>query len=53
MNATAQKYEPLDSELEITAATEAVALVMKKIPPPAEVIVKLADGVDVKCRAIG
>jgi formylglycine-generating enzyme required for sulfatase activity/predicted Ser/Thr protein kinase len=48
VTATAPKYEPLEAEVEITAATETVPLVMKRIPPPAEVVVKLAEGVELK-----
>lgn len=52
VTATAPKYEPLESEMEITAVTETIPLVMKRIPPPAEVVVKLAEGVELKFKWI-
>lgn len=50
LNVTAPKYHPLEVALEILAATEAVPLEMKRLPPPAEVLVKLADGVGLKFK---
>ena len=48
--ASAPKYVPLESDVEIMAATETVPLVMKRLPPPAEVLVKLAEGVVLKFK---
>jgi predicted Ser/Thr protein kinase len=52
VHATAPKYEPLDVAVEIQADTETVPLVMKRRPPAAEVVIKLADGTPMKFRWI-
>jgi formylglycine-generating enzyme required for sulfatase activity/tRNA A-37 threonylcarbamoyl transferase component Bud32 len=52
VSATAPKYLPLESSVEILASTQTVALEMKRVPPPAEVLVKLAGGVEVKFKWI-
>jgi hypothetical protein len=48
--ANATKYEPLEFIAEILPDTENVPLVMKRLPPPAEVVVPLADGTVLKFR---
>lgn len=50
VTATAAKYETLELPVEIQAETETVALTMKRLPPPAEIIVNLADGTPMKFR---
>ncbi len=52
VQATAPKFEPLDLWVEILADTDAVALTMKRLPPPAEIVVTLADGTPMKFRWI-
>ncbi len=52
IRATAPKYEPLELAVEIQGDTENVPLVMKRLPPPAEVTVPLADGTPMKFRWI-
>jgi formylglycine-generating enzyme required for sulfatase activity/tRNA A-37 threonylcarbamoyl transferase component Bud32 len=47
---TAPKYEPLEAMIEIRADTENVPLVMKRLPPPAEIVVNLADGTPMKFK---
>jgi formylglycine-generating enzyme required for sulfatase activity/predicted Ser/Thr protein kinase len=50
VRATAPKYEPLELGVDILADTDNVALAMKRLPPPAEVVVPLADGTPMKFR---
>jgi serine/threonine protein kinase/formylglycine-generating enzyme required for sulfatase activity len=52
VHATAAKYEPLEAVVEIQGDTENVPLAMKRLPPPAEVTVALADGTALKFRWI-
>jgi formylglycine-generating enzyme required for sulfatase activity len=47
---SAPKYEPLEFSFEIQADTETIALAMKRLPPPAEITVTLADGTPMKFR---
>lgn len=44
LTASAPKFEPLELSLEIQPDTESMPLVMKRLPPPPEVVVTLADG---------
>jgi formylglycine-generating enzyme required for sulfatase activity len=50
LSVSAAKYEPLEQAVDIAQATESVPLQMKRLPPPAEVLVKLPKGVDLKFK---
>ena len=50
LTATAAKYEPLELSVDIQSDTESVPLVMKRLPPPAEVVVTLPDGTALKFK---
>ena len=52
LTASAAKYEPLEQTVDIQADTESVPLVMKRLPPPAEVVVTLPDGTALKFRLV-
>jgi formylglycine-generating enzyme required for sulfatase activity/predicted Ser/Thr protein kinase len=49
---TAPKHEPLETMVEIQADTEDVPVVMKRLPPPAEVTVMLGEGTPMKFKWI-
>ncbi|HVU18040.1 MAG TPA: bifunctional serine/threonine-protein kinase/formylglycine-generating enzyme family protein [Candidatus Didemnitutus sp.] len=48
VNATAPKYDALELPVDVLATTDAVAVEMKKTPPPVEVVVKLSDAASIK-----
>jgi formylglycine-generating enzyme required for sulfatase activity len=52
VEATAPKYEALALQLDVLQTTESVPVEMKKLPPPAEVLVKLSDSVTLKFKFV-
>ena len=50
LTASAPKYSDLEVPLDIQQTTQSVPLEMKRLPPPAEVVVKLAEGNELKFR---
>ena len=50
INVTAAKYESLELGVEILQTTDSYPLVMKRLPPPSEVLVKLAGGAELKFK---
>ena len=50
LTATAPKYETLELGLDILPGTETLALALKRLPPPPEVVVTLADGTAMKFK---
>jgi formylglycine-generating enzyme required for sulfatase activity/tRNA A-37 threonylcarbamoyl transferase component Bud32 len=48
--AAAPKYQPLELSLDVLQTTEAVPVEMKKLPPPAEVLVNLPGGAVLKFK---
>lgn len=52
VSATARKFEDLSSTVEVHENTAAIALEMKRLPPPAEVMVTLDGGVAVRFKLI-
>ena len=52
LNVTAPKYVDLEVALDVQATTDNVPLEMKRLPPPAEVLVKLSDGSEIKFKYV-
>lgn len=50
LTASAPKHQTLDLGVDILATTESIPLEMKRLPPPAEVLVKLPDGGELKFK---
>lgn len=50
MSASAVKFETLTQAVDVQRSTDAIALEMKRLPPPAEVVVPLAGNVPLKFR---
>jgi tRNA A-37 threonylcarbamoyl transferase component Bud32 len=50
LTASAPKYQNLELAVDILPGTENYPLEMKKLPPPAEVLVKLSDGSELKFK---
>jgi len=52
VSASAPKYENLELAVDVQPETENVAVEMKKLPPPPEVVVQLANGAEIKFRYV-
>ncbi|HEY4299595.1 MAG TPA: bifunctional serine/threonine-protein kinase/formylglycine-generating enzyme family protein [Candidatus Didemnitutus sp.] len=52
VGASAPKYIALELPVDVLATTDAVAVEMRKTPPPAEVVVKISDSASIKFRWI-
>ncbi len=50
LTASALKYQTLELGVDILPATESIPLEMKRLPPPAQVLVKLPDGGELKFK---
>ena len=50
LTASAPKYQTLELGVEVLPATESIPLEMKRMPPPALVLVKLPDGGELKFK---
>ena len=50
LTASAPKYQTLELEVDVLPTTESIPLEMKRLPPPALVLVKLPDGGELKFK---